>query len=73
MHRSASAAKDMSLRAATRSVSSAGLDNSIGREPPKKKECPGGGIGRHAVLRGQWRKPCGFKSRSGHHSFYRSS
>ncbi len=28
---------------------------------------PGGEIGRHAVLRGQWRKPCGFESRPGHH------
>jgi wyosine [tRNA(Phe)-imidazoG37] synthetase (radical SAM superfamily) len=28
--------------------------------------CPGGGIGRHARLRGVWRKPCGFKSRPGH-------
>ena len=37
---------------------------------PQDKECPGGGIGRHAVLRGQWRELCGFKSRSGHHSFF---
>ena len=29
--------------------------------------CSGGGIGRHARLRGVWRKPCGFKSRSEHH------
>ncbi len=26
----------------------------------------GGGIGRHAVLRGQWRKPCEFESRPEH-------
>ena len=28
--------------------------------------CPGGGIGRHTILRGWWRKPCGFESRPGH-------
>ena len=27
---------------------------------------PGGGIGRHAVLRGQWREPSRFESGPGH-------
>lgn len=28
-----------------------------------------GGIGRHAVLRGQWRKPCRFESGHRHHNY----
>lgn len=32
--------------------------------------CADGETGRHASLRGWWRKPCGFESRSAHHLSY---
>ena len=35
-------------------------------DPVGALHCPGGGIGRHAVLRGPWGNPCGFESRPGH-------
>src|SRR5207253_3206057 len=34
---------------------------------PAPTLCPGGGTGRHTVLRGRRRKACEFESRPGHH------
>ena len=68
----ADAAKDSQASAPAEAAGAARRPGSGGWDARRHESgslttCRCGGIGRHAVLRGRWRKPCEFESRHRHH------